>query len=290
MMVAEVTTAGLEAPLWFVIVVVACVPVTVVALARIGRWWLSGAPLPLPLDKAWPLLRWSPAFGFGLFLVMFMATQLIPQAYLSGKADGLWPWEPLKAPDMFGVGIFLGQAVPPLLGLAALRFFGRGTAQAAGVRIATLGRGLFAGVAAAAVVLPLCVVALKVNVILVVLVGGRPQLHPVLETIGEQPTLAVAALALFQAGIMAPLAEEFTYRGVLMTTLLRHAGPGAALAVSSALFAVVHVMAEPQAVLPLFVLAMAMGYVAYRTRSLVGPIVTHSLFNSLMVLSALTTR
>jgi membrane protease YdiL (CAAX protease family) len=290
-MVAEVTTAAApEAPLWLLLVVGACVPVTLVALVRIGRWWISGAPLPLPLDKAWPALRWSPEFGFGLFVLMALATQLIPHAYMTGKEYGLWPWEPLQVPDMFGVAIFLGQAVPPLLGLAALRFLGQGTASMVGVRIAPLGPGLLSGVVAAAVVLPLCVVALKINVILVVLLGGHPQLHPVLETIGEQPTGGVVALALFQAGIMAPLAEEFIYRGVLLMTLMKAVGIGRAILVSSAVFAVMHLPAQPQAVLPLFVLALGLGYIAYRTRSLVGPIVAHCLFNSLMVLSAFTSR
>jgi membrane protease YdiL (CAAX protease family) len=289
MMVAEVTAAGPEAPLWLILVVVACVPATIVAMLRIGRWWISGAPLPLPLDKAWPAIRWSPEFGLGLFVLLALATQLIiPHAYMAGKEQGLWPWEPLRLPEMFGMAIFLGQAVPPLLGLAALWILGRGAAETAGVRIAPLGAGLLAGVVAAAVVLPVCMVALKINVILVVLAGGQPQLHPVLETIGEQPTWGVTALALFQAGIMAPLAEEFIYRGVLMMTLMKAVGIGRAILVSSAIFAVMHLPAQPQAVLPLFVLALGLGYIAYRTRSLVGPVVAHSVFNSLMVLSAFT--
>ena len=285
MVIAEAqTTAAPEAPTWLLIVAVACVPVTIVALARIGRWWLSGAPLPLPLDKAWPAVPWPPAFGLALFLLMFVSMILIIKLYAIGTEKGLWPWEPLPVPDMFGPGVFLGQVVPPLLGLAAVRLFGRGSAATVGVRAGPLGRGLLGGVVALAVVLPLCIVALKVNTILVVLLGGRPELHPVLEKIGQQPTAGIVALALIQAAILAPLAEEFIYRGVLMTTLMKQAGIGGALVVSSAVFALVHMMTEPQAVLPLFILALAMGYVAYRTRSLVGPIITHSLFNALMVL------
>lgn len=291
MIVAETTTAaGAPSPLWLLIVVGACVPVTIVALVRIGRWWLSGAPVPPPLDKTLPPVPWPPEFGLALFAFMFVVAMLIPWGYREAMQRNLWPWEPLPAPDLFGPGVFLAQAVPPLLGLAAARFFGRGAAATAGVRLGLLGKGLLAGVVDLAVVLPLCLVALKINVILVILLGYRPELHPVLEKIGEQPTAGVAALALLQAGIMAPLAEEFIYRGVLMMSLVRQAGIGGALAVSSAVFALAHLPAEPQAVLPLFVLALALGYVAYRTRSLVGPIFGHSLFNILMVLGVFTGR
>jgi membrane protease YdiL (CAAX protease family) len=47
---------------------------------------------------------------------------------------------------------------------------------------------------------------------------------------------------------------------------------------TAALFASVHASVWPTPV-PLFVLALGLGALAYRTRSLVGPIVLHSLFN-----------
>jgi membrane protease YdiL (CAAX protease family) len=291
MMVAEsATPAAIEGPLWLLIVVGACVPVTVVALWRIGRWWVSGAPIPLPLDKAWPAVPWPPAFGLAVFVFMSISMILIAEGYAQARQRGFWPWEPLPVPEMFGVGVFLGQAVPPLLGLAAIRLFQRGAAATVGVRLGTLGPGLLAGIVAVAAVLPLCVVALKVNTVLVNLVGAKPTEHPLLVTVHEARVAWVAVVGLFQAGVMAPLAEEFMYRGVLMTTLLKVTGIGWALVISSAIFALVHVSTEPQAALPLFVLALAMGYVAYRTRSLVGPIVAHSLFNSLMLLGSFTGR
>jgi hypothetical protein len=77
--------------------------------------------------------------------------------------------------------------------------------------------------------------------------------------------------------------EEFLYRGVLLSALLRGTGAIAALVVSSALFALVHAPAEPQAVVPLFFLGMALAYAAYRTRSLVAPVLAHALFNGLMI-------
>jgi membrane protease YdiL (CAAX protease family) len=57
---------------------------------------------------------------------------------------------------------------------------------------------------------------------------------------------------------------------------------------TSALFAVFHASAWPTPI-PLFVLALILGWLAYRTQSLIGPIVMHGLFNSVTVAYLLLT-
>jgi Type II CAAX prenyl endopeptidase Rce1-like len=52
-----------------------------------------------------------------------------------------------------------------------------------------------------------------------------------------------------------------------------------AIIASSALFAAVHSQVWPSPV-PLFVLALGLGYLYMRTRSLVGPVVVHGMFNA----------
>jgi membrane protease YdiL (CAAX protease family) len=61
--------------------------------------------------------------------------------------------------------------------------------------------------------------------------------------------------------------------------------PGAARAIfaSSLMFAAAHANAWP-APIPLFVLALALGWLAYRTQSIIGCVVVHSLFNSVGML------
>ena len=282
------SASGPIAPLWLLIAAAACLPVTIVAMVRIHRWWLSGDPLPLPADGALPAVRWPPMAGLVLFVLMMLAMMLIATGYAEGKEAGLWPWEPLDIPAMFSPGMFLAQIVPPLAGLGLLRLFGRGAAATAGVRVGNARVTLLAGLVAFAAVLPVCIVALKVNVMLNSLLGIEPQVHPLLQTVQRAPEAWVLPLALLQAAVLAALAEEFIYRGVLMMSLLRHTGPAGALAISSAAFALVHLRTEPQAVLPLFLLALAMGWVAYWTRSLLAPVITHALFNALMVVSTFT--
>ncbi len=60
-------------------------------------------------------------------------------------------------------------------------------------------------------------------------------------------------------------------------------GAARAIYASSLLFAAVHALAWPQPV-PLFFLALGLGFLAYRTRSLLAPIIVHSLFNAVTMI------
>ncbi len=83
-------------------------------------------------------------------------------------------------------------------------------------------------------------------------------------------------LALHLAPVLFMLALVVIY--LLVWRLVRRPAAPAIIA-TSALFAAVHSFAWP-APLPLFVLALGLGWLAHRTRSLVGPVVLHSLFNA----------
>jgi len=269
--------------LWLIIAVALCLPVCIAVFVRIGRWWITDRPVPLPIDgalSAVPLPLWTG-------LLLFLGTQTLVVAIVLGydaAADAaLLPWEPLPVPDVFRPGLFIAQTVPVLVAFAILRGFGRWTPATVGVRAGDLGAGLAHGVVAFAAILPVCVAALMVNVVLLHLLKTPVTPHPVLEAILKTPDLWAFAFAGLMAVVIAPLAEEFLYRGILLMTLVRHVGIVPALVVSSAVFAAAHFTAEPQALLPLFFLGMALGYIAYRTRSLVAPIIAHALFNGLMI-------
>lgn len=268
-------------PLWLAAPFLVCLPATVIALVRIRRWWNSGAPLPLPLDGAMPAVRWSAPAGFALFAAIYLAAYVVAGGYAA--VHDLVTGEPSKAYDSFSPAVFLGQAVPLLIGAAAVAAFGRGALETVGVRTGGLRTSLVYGVAAFAVVFPLCVAALVANSILVARLGLEVEPPALLTTVSEQPQAWTLVLAMLQAAVLAPLVEEFAYRGVLLVSLMKRLGPAAAIALSGGIFAVAHLGTQPQAVLPLFLLGLALGYVAYRTRSLLGPIVGHSLFNGLMV-------
>ncbi len=136
-----------------------------------------------------------------------------------------------------------------------------------------------------------------------------PNLHPVLQSLRESPPLFLNLLLILNAAILAPLSEEFFFRGFLQSALIqtrsfprRHGFPlfsalpdaspltsapsparrWFAILLTSALFTLIH--QQPEAFPTLFVLALGLGYLYERTGSLWAPISLHVLFNSLSLL------
>jgi membrane protease YdiL (CAAX protease family) len=190
---------------------------------------------------------------------------------------------PAAAP--FSLGVFLAQVIPPLAGLGLVATFGRGTLETVGVRWGRAGPGLVYGAVGFMAAFPVCILALLASALVLVrlLPSFQPEPPAILKTVQETRQFWVLGLALLQAGILAPLGEELTYRGILMVSLMKSLGAGGAILASALLFGLAHIGAQPQAVLPLFLLGLVLGYAAYRTRSLLAPVVAHALFNSVMV-------
>jgi membrane protease YdiL (CAAX protease family) len=97
------------------------------------------------------------------------------------------------------------------------------------------------------------------------------------------PWLAVLAVA-----ILAPIAEEIFFRGVVFNALLREGSRRWAYLGSSALFAAIHLSLV--AVLPIFLIGLAMAWVYDRAGNLLAPIAMHLTVNGLAVLIALAVR
>ncbi len=290
MILAETGALDKLPPLWLIVAVVVCLPICVAVFWRIGRWWITDEGVPLPLDRALPAVRWPVWAGLLLFLGMYGLTFAIGIGYRAAAEAHVIPWEPLSIPEVLSPGIFLGQILPALAALVLVTTrFGRGAAATVGVRLGDVFSGVRHGVVTFAAMLPVCIAALLATIVLLELLrrmGLLPELvvlHPVLERVQHSRDPREFLLLAAQALVVAPLAEEFLYRGVLMMTLLKEIGVIGALVVSSAVFGIVHLPTEPQAVISLFLLGMALGYIAYRTRSLVAPIIAHALFNALMV-------
>ncbi len=86
----------------------------------------------------------------------------------------------------------------------------------------------------------------------------------------------------FTAVILAPLAEEALFRGILYTAIKQHGYPRTALWGTSVLFAAVH--GNLPSFLPLALLAAALALLYDRTGHLLAPIAAHSCFNALNAL------
>jgi len=87
----------------------------------------------------------------------------------------------------------------------------------------------------------------------------------------------VRAYFLVLALLIAPVAEELLFRGILLRLAAKRFGVGPAIALCSACFAAIHF--HLPATLPLFVIASAFALAYIYTGSILVPIVMHAIFN-----------
>lgn len=111
--------------------------------------------------------------------------------------------------------------------------------------------------------------------------------HPLLEIL-ESPELSRITLfwIALQAILFAPLLEELLFRVVLQGVLERSSKPVWAVLISSMAFVATH---NPVDWLPLFPLALILGYVYYRTHSYLAVFLLHASFNAISLCIALMT-
>ena len=115
-------------------------------------------------------------------------------------------------------------------------------------------------------------------------IGRRPPPEAAERAIAQlDPVLIVIALV-----VIAPIAEEAFFRGIVFNAWLREAGRRWAYVGSAALFAVVHLSFVT--VLPIFLLGLLLAWVYERNRSLLAPIVLHATHNAISVAIALLIR
>lgn len=91
---------------------------------------------------------------------------------------------------------------------------------------------------------------------------------------GFAPRMAVILAAV----VVAPMVEEFLFRGYLYGVLRRYLGPAAGIALNSALFAGIHLHVPSLG--PLFALAVCLTLAYEATGSLLVPMTMHALFNA----------
>ncbi len=143
-------------------------------------------------------------------------------------------------------------------------------------------------VAATLMITPVCYLLLQAGRL--VWSALHPQqdapIHDVLELLQNSPSLALRIELFVVAVVVAPLAEEVFFRGLLLPALLRHV-PNAwwPILISAVGFGFIH--AQPQDVAPLIALGVAFGYVRVRYDSLSACILMHALFNARTMVFAL---
>lgn len=142
-------------------------------------------------------------------------------------------------------------------------------------RIPELARGALILLAAA----PILYVELPVLIQVVYALNNQiAPLQPIVETLRDTRDPMLWGCAIFSVVIVAPIVEEFVFRGLLYTGIRRGTNPIIAIVVSAGLFGLVHGVWSAIVVTALLGALLAIVY--ERTRSLVAPTIMHALFNA----------
>jgi len=97
-----------------------------------------------------------------------------------------------------------------------------------------------------------------------------------LETLEQQ--MKLGGWVILTTVVMAPLCEEILFRGILQDALTAKYGPLRGILIASAVFGVIHLI--PQQAINAFFVGIILGYIYYRTRSLVPVIAIHAINNA----------
>lgn len=109
-------------------------------------------------------------------------------------------------------------------------------------------------------------------------IGWHPPSQTAVELLDNAPLWPTGIYLAFFAVVLAPVAEEFIFRGVLFTFVKNLGFPKIAWIVVSLLFALVH--GDAGIFVPLFFLALLLTWLYEKTENLLAPVIAHALFNA----------
>jgi len=177
--------------------------------------------------------------------------------------------------------MILGSLILDGAGLLALygylRWRGVAPDAALNLRQAQALTGLRSGAVAYLAVLPLLFTTALVYQFILLRAGIVPSLQNVAEIMLQARDPLTLTYLLLLATVLAPLYEECLFRGIVLPVLLRRMGTGPAIALTSLIFAAIHMHLPSLA--PLFVVSVGFSLAYLYTGSLWASICMHAIFN-----------
>ena len=186
-----------------------------------------------------------------------------------------------KSPDGFGAVLLVTlsfQGAAWLLIWIFLRQHQTDWRDAFGLRGRNLPRALLAALVVASVILPVALLLENYSAAVLEKMGWPPEDEAAVRLLTDAQSPGLRAYLGFFAVVLAPVAEEFIFRGMLYPFFKQLGWPRLALFGVSFLFAAIHL--DAAIFVPLFVLALALTWLYEFTDNLLAPIVAHSLFNA----------
>jgi len=232
------------------------------------------APAPRPPAAPEQGTSWPPWSGIVALLAAFFAAILLQFVVLAvGSAFGSSFEDPSPAVSIVSLLVqdicFVGAAIvfaraagpvaPEQFGLRRTRFW-----HAVGVTV-----GLFVGY-------------VVFNALYVTLIGADTAENELPSDLGvQQSTVALVAVGLLVT-VVAPLAEEFLFRGFMFGALRNWRGPWVAAVLTGLVFGSIHVLGTDAEFLPpLMLFGFLLCLIRWRTGSLLPCIVLHAINNSI---------
>jgi len=252
---------------------IAALAVMAVFCVRMIRGGLVG-DFPLSLERAASLHEDSVMVAVLAYLLGAMLFSGVAGAFFQNPQD-------VRSGLLVGNGAQIVGLIACLL-IASKRFTG-------GARRFIFGSALGRGQLPIKTMLSLAVLALgfcplvrdgTVVVVRSVAKGYEFPVHPTIAALGQEGVGWFAVVTLWiGASVIAPMAEEAFFRGILQTFLFNIVGSRrVAIVLASLAFGLVHFQ-QPQAIPALVVLGMILGYAYERSSALIVPVTIHAVFN-----------
>jgi membrane protease YdiL (CAAX protease family) len=186
-----------------------------------------------------------------------------------------------RQPDSFGI-LLLGtlgfQGAAWILILFFLRRHQTGWRDTFGFRGPQLKRALLLALAVVIIILPAAWLLQNLSGIALAKIGWPLEDQRAVKLLVDAKAWWVRDYLAVFAIVLAPVAEEFIFRGMLYPLVKRLGSPRFAFFGLSAIFAEIHL--DAGTLVPLFVLALALTWLYEKTDNLLAPIAAHSLFNA----------
>lgn len=247
--------------------------------------------------------RRRPFWSIADVLVMLGALILVGSVVSTWMIQQGWMQPPsVESPDLTIESRIAAMVASTIAGLSAcaivvawLRFFHQDAHRQLGLSVTRL--DVVLGLKASMMLLPpVLMVSAAVNYFV-------PYNHQVLNVLAELRSPMQVAVVFFGTAIATPLFEELFFRGVFQGALQgladydpdQAAGPGDQwrpkafwpVLLSSTVFASLH-LGQGAAPIPLFLLALGLGFLYRQTGCLVAPVIVHMVLNGLTLVVELT--
>jgi membrane protease YdiL (CAAX protease family) len=186
-----------------------------------------------------------------------------------------------KGIDDFGnifVGTFSFQGATWVLAWIFLKLHGLRIRDAFGFRDPGLNRALLNALAVFAIILPTAWLLQFTSIAILTALGWHPENQVSVQLLQNTNSAWTRGYLAIFAVVLAPVAEEFIFRGMLYPFIKQLGFPKLAFFATSFLFALIHW--DAPTFLALFVLALALTWLYEKTDNLLAPITVHALFNA----------